>query len=205
MAANGVDVYRWGLNEKLSKAKTTGYAIEEEKKRLQQAEDLEKAALEGQNFLQNIAQEVQAGAQKQISRTVSKCLAAVFTAKPYELRIVFERKRGKTEAEFLYFRDGHLQSPKQTSGAARSIAGMALRLSSMTIAQPPCTRFIALDEPFQGLSSVNLEKMGVLLETLARELGVQFLISTHDPELRIGNVVELPDLAPRKVVLDTES
>lgn len=149
-------------------------------------EDTEQAQL----YLQQIAQRVQQKAHKQVAKVVSQCLCAVFEH-PYELRIFFHKKRGKTEAEFLYYRDGHQIRPRMTSGGVLHVAALALRLTELVLALPPAERMLVLDEPFQGLSDENLRKMGVLIESLAAQLKVQFLIVTHDPALRIGKVVEI--------------
>src|SRR5205085_6816592 len=119
-------------------------------------------------ILQETAEKMQNKAHKQVAKVVSRCLSAVFE-EPYELKIQFEQKRGKTEAEFVYIRNGNEVRPLVTSGGVLSVVGLALRLAGLMMNMPPARKLLILDEPLAGLSKTNLEKMGVLLETLSRE------------------------------------
>lgn len=178
------------LNKKLADRQTAISNITAEEKLLEQHELQSQHVVTAQSCVQQIAQATQQQSHKQIARIVSKCLSAVFE-QPYELRIEFERKRGRTEAVFNYLRDGRKLNPRLTSGGVMDVTALALRLTSLVLTVPPARRLLVLDEPFAGLSSTNLNKMAVLIQTLAKELAVQFLIVTHDPQLEIGRVIEL--------------
>ena len=67
------------------------------------AEDAVDDAKEAQIFLQGVARNVQEKAHHQIASIVTECLAAVFDD-PYEFKILFEEKRGKTEARLVLSR-----------------------------------------------------------------------------------------------------
>lgn len=164
--------------------------VQMESKELEKCQKLVEQIGQAQLHLQNIAQETQQQSHKKIAKIVSKCLSAVFE-EPYELKIVFERKRGRTEAEFVYLRDGRKVSPTINSGGVLSVTSLALRLTCIALTLPAPRRLLVLDEPFQGLSDRNLAKMAVLVETLSKELDVQFLIVTHSPHLKVGKVIEL--------------
>lgn len=164
--------------------------VEVEQQALVKAKAELESAKQAQEILQHLAQQTQLLAHQQVAKIVSRCLSAVFQ-RPYELRIEFDRKRGKTEAKFVYLRDGHEVQPYLTSGGVRQVTAMALRLTNLILTQPPARRFLALDEPFQGLSAVNLRKMAKLVEVLAAELDVQFLIVTHCTDLQVGKVIHL--------------
>jgi len=164
--------------------------IEEENRALEKTKKETEAILMAQSHIQALAQETQKQAHKQITRVVSKCLSSVFQ-EPYEFKIKFEQRRGRTEADFVFFRNGYEVDPKLTSGGVRDVAALALRLACLIMTQPPARRFIALDEPWKGVSSLNRERVALLIESLAKELKVQFLIVTHDEAFQIGKVVEL--------------
>lgn len=178
------------LNSLITKRNQCIATINEEKAQVKDSKQLVEDVQAAQKHLQDIAQQLQQSAHKQIAKVVSKCLSAVFK-EPYELRIEFEQKRGRTEAKFVYLREGRKINPRVTSGGVLEVAGLALRLASLILTLPPTRRFLALDEPFRGLSKSNLQKMAVLVETLADDLDVQLLIVTHDPELQAGKVVQL--------------
>lgn len=163
----------------------------EEKEHLAEAKVRLQVVQQAQVFLQQAAQGVQTTAQKQVAQIVSRCLRAVFP-EPYQLKIHFERRRGKTEAEFLYVdQQGNHVDPALTSGGVLDVASLALRLVSLMLTLPPLRRLLVLDEPFGHVSAENLPRMGRLLESLSQELGMQFVIVTHSPQLQIGKVIEV--------------
>jgi DNA repair exonuclease SbcCD ATPase subunit len=145
---------------------------------------------QAQEILQRLAQAVQTRSHRGIARIVSRCLSAVFD-NPYDVQIEFERKRGRTEARFVYYRDGNKLSPLVTSKGVLDVVSLALRLASLILAMPSRRRLLVLDEPFRGLAGHNLQKVAKLVELLSQELGIQFVIITHSDQLQIGKVVEL--------------
>lgn len=152
-------------------------------------------ATQAQQFLQELAQTVQQQAHQQIARVVSRCLSAVFDAQ-YELLINFEKMRGKTEAMLSYWKDGHEIDPEVDSGGVRQVAELACRLASLTLSLPQAAKVLILDEPFGEVDAENTPKIALLLKTLSRELGVQFILSTHSSLLaeclgEFGAVVQL--------------
>ena len=187
---NGLQSLRRMTDQLLSDRRATLSAIEEEKETLQKANTQLEVTQEGQKFIQELAQQVQQKAHKQIARVVSRCLSAVFGG-DYQLRIEFEKKRGKTEATFVYMKDGHRVNPHVDSGGVMEVTSLALRLASLVMTMPPARKLLVLDEPFRGLTDENLQKMAILLESLSAELGVQVIITTHDPQLQIGKVIHL--------------
>lgn len=146
---------------------------------------------QAQVILQQIVQTVQEHAHQQLADVVSRCLAAVFE-EPYEFHILFEKKRGKTEARLVFKRGEYEVDPMSASGGGVvDVASFAMRLASLVLTMPPARRMLVLDEPFRFVSADNLPHLRVLLETLAAEMQVQFVIVTHITTLRIGKVVQL--------------
>lgn len=142
---------------------------------------------------QTVAQGVQQSAHDQIAGIVTRCLAAVFDD-PYEFKIEFSQKRGRTEAKLLFERDGVQVDPlEQAGGGVVDVASFALRLSCILLSRPPLRRVLLLDEPFKYVSEGHRPKLRALLLRLAEELQFQFFIVTHLPELRIGTVHDLSE------------
>ncbi len=185
-----IEKWRRSLEPLLRDYQQTVTSIKLEKESLAAAEESVKNLLEAQKILQNAAKAVQNKAHRQISRIVSRCLTAVFE-KPYELRIEFEAKRGKTEAKFVYLCDGRISDPHTDSGGVMEVASLALRLAALTLTMPPARKLLVLDEPFVGISAGNLPKMALLLETLSKELDMQIIVVTHSNALEIGDQVQL--------------
>lgn len=150
------------------------------------------ASLEAQKLLQEAAAAVQESAHKQIASVVTRCLKAVFGEDAYEFVIRFERKRGKTEARLLFTRDGVDIDPVSASGGGVvDVAAFALRVAALVLARPRRRRLMCLDEPFKFVSKDYRPAVRALMETLARELDMQFVVVTHDDALQFGSVVEL--------------
>lgn len=165
--------------------------LKEQRGALAEATDHEVDCEEAQKTLQMIAQGVQQQAHERIAGVVTKCLASVFD-EPYQFRISFEQKRGRTEARLEFVRDGRVQDPLTASGGgAIDVAAFALRLSCLLLAKPPLRRVLVLDEPFKFVSAEYRSRVRLMLDSLSKELKVQFIMVTHIPELKTGNVIEL--------------
>lgn len=149
-------------------------------------------ALEAQKILQIVAQTVQQEAHDRIASVVSQCLQSVFEEDAYEFKILFEQKRGRTEARLVFNRDDVDVDPLSASGGgAIDCASFALRLSCLLLARPKLRRVLLLDEPFKNLSANYRERVKVMLETLSKEMKVQIIMITHIEEFKCGKVIEL--------------
>lgn len=146
---------------------------------------------EAQKVLQLVAQTVQQQAHERIAGVVSRCLSAVFED-PYEFKVLFEQKRGKTEARLVFVSNGHEIDPMDASGGGVvDVAAFALRLSCLMLSRPPLRRVLIMDEPMKFVSERYRERVRQMLEGLSKELQVQMIFVTHMPQLRTGKVIEL--------------
>jgi ABC-type Mn2+/Zn2+ transport system ATPase subunit len=176
----------------LAEYRSAKQQIVQEKEFLASARELSASAEEAQKILQGVAQAVQEVAHDRMATVVTRCLQAVFSD-AYEFRILFEQKRGKTEAKLTFARGGVvLEDPlNEASGGMVQVAALALVLANLVARLPPARRFLALDEPFPGVSAANADRVNAMTEALARDLGVQFLIATHNELLEVGTVYQI--------------
>jgi DNA repair ATPase RecN len=160
---------------------------------VKQAKEALTAAAEAQAILQTVAAAVQESAHRQIAAVVGKCLKAVFAGEAYDFSIHFARKRGRTEAHFVFSKGGiELDHPlEEAGGGVCQVAAFALRVAAVVLQQPPRRRLLVLDEAFLGLSELNAAKVGHMLSALAEELNLQIIQVTHRKELMVGHVVNL--------------
>lgn len=166
-------------------------SVKEEEAELRAAEADLSASLQAQQVLSGVAQTVQAQAHKRISSVVSSCLAAIFDD-PYEFRIAFEQKRGRTEAKLRFIRDGHEVAPVEASGGgAVDVAAFALRSACVVLHRPRLQRCLFLDEPFKFVSKDYRPAVRSMLEQVCRDLGMQIVMVTHDEALQTGKVIQL--------------
>lgn len=158
---------------------------------LEQERSNRQNVLQAQSILQGIAQSVQQLAHQKIAEIVSSCLSSVFD-EPYEFKIYFEQKRGKTEARFRFIRGTLDVDPITASGGGVvDVAAFALRVACLLLHRPRLRRVIVLDEPFKFVSSQYRENVREMLESLANNMGLQIIMVTHDEALETGTVIEI--------------
>jgi ABC-type uncharacterized transport system YnjBCD ATPase subunit len=138
-----------------------------------------------------VAQQVQTAAHEQIARVVTRCLRTV--GYDYEFSIHFKRSRGRTEARLTFARSGagRLAPLDACGGGAVDVAAFGLRLACLLLAVPKRRRLLVLDEPFKHVDRGRASLVRDLLLALARDLDVQLIFSTHNPDLVCGKVVQL--------------
>ena len=188
-----LECYRQKVDKLASQHSLAVQQVEQEEAALSRSKGAVEATEEAQRIVQAIAQTLQQQAHQKIAEVVSRCLSAVFE-QPYEFRIRFDRKRGKTEARMEFVRDGLvLDDPlNSVGGGVVDVCGLALRLACVLLARPPHRRFLCLDEPFRFVRGKgNRERTRRMLQGIAEELGVQFLICTDIPAYRLGKVIEI--------------
>lgn len=159
---------------------------------LDDAEDRLAALTVVREATRTLAREVQSNVHKRVALLVTRCLQSVFLDDAYEFVITFVEKRGKTEAECKFVRGGLEVDPLTASGGGVvDVAAFALRIVALTLAMPSPRKTLILDEPFRFVSKDYRDSVRALVQALSEELGVQFIIVTHDPHLMIGKVIEL--------------
>jgi DNA repair exonuclease SbcCD ATPase subunit len=177
-----------GLRDSLRFARK---AVREEKRELKKARTRLKHSVRAQEVIVQMAQAVQQKAHQRIASVVSSCLAAVFDD-PYEFKIHFEQKRGRTEARLTFLRDGLEVNPIDSSGGgAVDVAAFALRAACLVMNRPRLRRVLILDEPFKFVSEDYQPAVRSMLEQLSRDLGLQIIMVTHNKEYEIGKIIKL--------------
>jgi len=140
---------------------------------------------------QEVAQMTQEELEFQVSALVTNALESIFPD-PYEFKVEFDIKRGKTEAALFFTKNGEAIDPLTASGGGVvDVAAFALRLSSFLISLEKPPGVIVLDEPFRFVSEEYQPAVAELMEEMADKLGIQFIVVTHLNALEIGNVIEI--------------
>jgi DNA repair exonuclease SbcCD ATPase subunit len=185
--------YRKQTNEKLLAYKQAKSSFDLETTQLEKTNEKIESAVEANQIIQTIAQTVQQKVHQRISSIVTRCLNAVFDD-PYEFKIRFERKRGKTEATMVFVRDGNeLDDPiNSIGGGVIDIASLGLRLACILFTKPKLDRVLILDEPYKNVRGDEYKRRTKdMLLRLADDLGLQIIINTDIKEYQIGKVIEL--------------
>ena len=126
-----------------------------------------------------------------ISTVVTTALNAVFE-QPYGFEIEFVDKRGKTECNLWFVKNGHRVDPFYGSGlGAVDIAAFALRVAclSMSGLRP----VLLLDEPFKHLKGEEPNQKAIqMMNTVSKETTIQ-IITISDERAVIGDIISGAD------------
>ena len=150
-------------------------------------------ALSAQAILQRAAGAVQSQLEYRLDELVSLALEAVF-GKRYGLKLRFEPRRGKTEADLVFVDEaGNEVHPMDGSGGGCvDVAALALRCAMWSMARPRTRALIVMDEPLKNIND-DTRRLHQLAAQIVRELsdrlGLQFLI--------VSQVEEFKDIADR--------
>lgn len=194
-----IDLYK-ELQRKLNDKRTTYKIIksnyEQEKENLEKAKGRLSSAETARELVQEVAQKLQQAVHNQIAGIVSLGLKTVFS-EPYTFKINFEKKRGRTEAQLIFERDGlELDPISAAGGGVIDVAAFTLRVACLSLSKPALRPILILDEPFKNVSKTKgyLDQIPLLLEKLAEEMGLQIIMVTHIEELKVGKVIDLEEL-----------
>jgi len=138
---------------------------------------------EAQMIIQTVAQKTQQELQYKLSELCSLAMAAVFED-PYELKVDFVIKRGKTECNLFFERGGERFEPMfDSGGGALDIASIALRMAIWAISIPRPRNVLIIDEPFKHLDAQNIDPAGIMLKEISKKLGIQIIMISHSENL----------------------
>ena len=137
---------------------------------------------EAQLIIQTVAQETQNQITEYISDLVSSALEAVFD-NPYTMKLEFVQRRGKTEADLKFIRDGNKIDPMDESGGGiLNVAATALKVSLWSLTKSS-RNIMLLDEPVHFLhNSEAQQRFSELLSSMSKELNLQFITITGEDE-----------------------
>jgi len=153
--------------------------IEQTKTKLK---NLEKA----QAIVREVGKQTQEQLEFHISELVSLALSAVFDD-PYEFKLKFVLRRGKTEADLLFIKNGQEMNPIDSSGGGPiDVASYALRVAMWSLAKPRTRAVLVLDEPFRFLSRDLQPRASKMLKMVHKKLGLQHIMVSHSPDLIDG-------------------
>jgi DNA repair exonuclease SbcCD ATPase subunit len=132
---------------------------------------------EAQVFLQGIAKETQEQIKFNIEDIVNSCLDAVFPGQ-YVFKVIFEIKRGKTEARLVLMDGENEVEPLQSNGGGLiQILSFALRIALLIISKN--RRVLVMDECLNAVSADLEARAYEIVQRISKELGIQVVMVTH--------------------------
>lgn len=130
-----------------------------------------------QELVQAVAKTTQERIKFELEEIVQHALDAVFEGQ-YEFQIIFEIKRGKTEANIMLTQDGNEIDLDDGGGGVRDVLSFALRVALLVISKG--RKILILDEIGHFISAGIKPQFYTILGELSRKLGIQVIGVTHD-------------------------
>ena len=143
-------------------------------------------------IIKTVANKTQEIIRYKITDIVTKALQVVF-GNDYEFIMEMDNKRGKNNIYFYIKKGDMLVDVLDSSGGGvADVVSFALRLSLFILNRKQRSVFI-FDEPFKFLSVDLQEKMAQFLQDIAKELGIQIILTTHSKifERTANNLISL--------------
>ncbi len=175
--------FRKILNDKKAVKKSIKDRLKKAEKELVKLEKKLVFAEQASMIIQLVSKQTQEQLEYKVSELVSLALKSVLDD-PYEMRLRYETKRSKTEAQFLFEKNGKLEDPlTATGGGAVDIASFALRVALWNLSRNKTDNVLVLDEPFRFVSRDLLPKTGLMLREISKKLNLQIIMVSHLDDL----------------------
>jgi DNA repair exonuclease SbcCD ATPase subunit len=174
--------YRNLLEQKKGKKNQIENQIQTNKINIKQFKLDYEQSLEAQKILQIVAKQTQDQIIFHISDIITLALNSIFD-EPYQFKLDFVEKRGKTEAEIYFLKDDKKIDPMtESGGGVVDVASIALRIALWSLSNRSNT--IILDEPGKFISKNYINRVSEMLKMLSEKLKIQLIVVTHIPELK---------------------
>jgi len=156
---------RDSLAQELNQAQTKVKQIKRYQRRISKAQEVVRA----------VAQRTQRQLEYHIASVVANAQQSVFDD-PYSMEAVFEQRRGRTECDLWFLRDGQRVQPLHAGLGAVDIAAFALRVASWSMARRRTRNTLLLDEPLRHLKGQAQNRRAIaLMRQVSHELGLQII------------------------------
>jgi DNA repair exonuclease SbcCD ATPase subunit len=134
-------------------------------------------SMKARAIIQDAGKKTQQQLEYHISSIVTTAIMSVFE-EDIEFQVEFVERRGKTEADFWFIKNGEKIKPIASSGGGLlDITSFALRISFWNLKK---TRAVMIfDEPMRFLSKDLVPKAIEMIKMLSEKLGLQFIMVSH--------------------------
>jgi len=153
---------------------------------LEETQCTRRFTIRARSILQVVAQATQKEIEIHVETLVSLALQTVFREDAYSFCVDFELRRGKTEADLFFERNGHKVHPLSSSGLGSvDIAAFALQVCLWCLMSRKSAPIFILDEPFKHLKGEKANQLAIqMLHELSQKLGLQIIIVSDERAVR---------------------
>lgn len=141
------------------------------------------AVVEAANsVVQSVALELQDSVRTKVQSIVQTALDATFPGNVFLMEFVTRRDRTEVDM-YISDAEGNKQSVLfGNGGGLKDVVSFALRVAVWSL-DDGASDVIVLDEPMKFMSAGCRNQGAELLDVLSRDLGVQFIVVSHVPEI----------------------
>lgn len=133
--------------------------------------------------------------RERVDGIVTAGMRAIFEDDTIECRLDFSIKRGQATVEpIMITRNGKAERNNRIadadSGGMANVAAFLYKIVALRLMTPRRRQILFADEPFRNLSRGRLQAAGVFVREIAKRLGIQVVMVTHQPEhIECGDAV----------------
>lgn len=144
---------------------------------------------EAKLIIQTVAHDTQNQLEYHLNELVSLAMKAIWRENAYELKMQFNIKRGRTEAEPLFVKDNKKRRPlKNTGFGPVDVASFFLRPTLWSLENPKKRNTFFYDEPFRHLNDpegILHKRAAQMIQEASKRIegGIQIIIVTQKHEL----------------------
>jgi len=153
-------------------------------KELTRMEEQTQDFVRAQGFFIELAEQTQRYFREQVESLATVAVRSVFD-RPYSVKLLSEKRRGRMETEILILENGEEFQPKdEMGGSMMDLLSFVMRVILWSLQSPRSRNTFVLDEPMKFLGSgIRLQQAARMLNEISRSLQCQLIIVTHETEV----------------------
>jgi hypothetical protein len=153
-------------------------------KELARMEEQTQDFVRAQGFFIELAEQTQRYFREQVESLATVAVRSVFD-RPYSVKLLSEKRRGRMETEILILENGEEFQPKdEMGGSMMDLLSFVMRVILWSLQSPRSRNTFVLDEPMKFLGSgIRLQQAARMLNEISSSLQCQLIIVTHETEV----------------------
>lgn len=177
--------YRNHLNSKKVERKVYQSELAKVESDLSNSEEYYNNLLKARFVIAEVAKQTQNKFKSYVESMVTSAVRSIFD-RDFKFLVDFEIKRNKSEC-LLRIQEGDSEPfiPElELGGGMLDTISFALRIVLWSLQNPRTRNILLLDEPFKFVGTDELlDRAGQMLREISHKMGLQLLITTHQPKL----------------------
>ena len=179
-----LEIYERFLNSKLAMKDLLTRRMTSLEDRASELSTLRNLLQEAQDVMNIVSTLAQDNVKGVIEGIVTHALQAVYDD-TYSFEMESKISRNQPEMHPTVIIAGHRYSIRneELGGGVADVVAFALRITLWAMNDPQSDNVLILDEPLKNLDADRMKLIGGVIQELSKSLSLQFIISSHEPEL----------------------